>query len=282
MTEYDKKLELIRALSGAYFAGVQMDSFMSQLDEVLVSRVLKVEDRVRDTSNRFTHLYDVLQVLREDFASGSQDAKQGVEAINAINANLIAEMAKSGTSLEGMSETVSNTLNATIKTLELFLEIGKISHNIQRIAKQTHLLALNASIEAARAGEHGRGFAVVAHNVQELAAETRTASESIDAKVSEISGAVQGTMENMRSINELFETIQRTLSSFSDCLTNNRTTMESMESMIQDAGEKLNRTSAEMEGAIETMHETSSKVGAMAATISAVVQAQQNLKKIQL
>ena len=282
MTEYDKSLELTRALSGAYFAGVQMDSFMSQLDEVLVSRVLKVEERVQDTSNQFTTLYGVLQALREDFASGSRDAKQGVEAINTINANLMAEMAKSGTSLEGMSETVSNTLNATIKTLELFLEIGKISHNIQRIARQTHLLALNASIEAARAGEHGRGFAVVAHNVQELAAETRTASESIDAKVNEISGAVQGTMENMRSINELFETIQRTLSSFSDCLSNNRTTMESMESMIQDAGEKLNQTSAEMEGAIGVMYEMSSKVGAMAATISAVVQAQQNLKKIRL
>ena len=281
MTE-QKSLELIHVLSGAYFAGVQMDSFMSQLDEVLVSRVRKVEERVQDTSNQFTRLYGVLQALREDFASGSRDAKQGVEAINTINANLMAEMAKSGTSLEGMSETVSNTLNATIKTLELFLEIGKISHNIQRIARQTHLLALNASIEAARAGEHGRGFAVVAHNVQELAAETRTASESIDAKVSEISGAVQGTMENMRSINELFETIQRTLSSFSDCLSNNKTTMESMETMIEDAGEKLNRTSAEMEGAIETMHDASSKVGAMASTISAIVQAQQNLKKIRL
>ena len=281
MTE-QKSLELIHVLSGAYFAGVQMDSFMSQLDEVLVSRVLKVEERVQDTSNQFTTLYGVLQALREDFASGSRDAKQGVEAINTINANLMEEMAKSGTSLEGMSETVANTLNATIKTLELFLEIGKISHNIQRIAKQTHLLALNASIEAARAGEHGRGFAVVAHNVQELAAETRTASESIDAKVGEISGAVQGTMENMRSINELFETIQRTLSSFSDCLSNNKTTMESMETMIEDAGEKLNRTSAEMEGAIETMHEASSKVGAMASTISAIVQAQQNLKKIRL
>lgn len=281
MTE-QKSLELIHALSGAYFAGVQMDSFMSQLDEVLVSRVLKVEARVQDTSNQFTRLYDVLQALREEFASGSRDAKQGVEAINTINANLMAEMAKSGTSLEGMSETVSNTLNATIKTLELFLEIGKISHNIQRIARQTHLLALNASIEAARAGEHGRGFAVVAHNVQELAAETRMASESIDAKVGEISGAVQGTMENMRSINELFDTIQRTLSSFSDCLSNNKTTMESMETMIEDAGEKLNRTSAEMEGAIETMHDASSKVGAMASTISAIVQAQQNLKKIRL
>lgn len=277
-----KSFALVRTLSGAYFANVQMDSFMSQLDEVLVSRVLKVESQVQDTSDRFTRLYSVLQTLREDFESGSRDAKQGVEAINTINSNLMSEMAKSGTSLEGMSDTVSKTLNATLKTLELFLEIGKISQNIQRIAKQTHLLALNASIEAARAGEHGRGFAVVAHNVQELAAETKMASESIDAKVNEISGSVQGTMENMRSINELFETIQRTLSSFSDCLSSNKTTMESMEAMIQNAGEKLNQTSSEMEGAIGVMHEASSKVGAMASTISAVVQAQQNLKKIHL
>ena len=278
----EKDLSLVRTLSGAYFANVQMDSFMSQLDEVLVSRVLKVENQVQETSDRFTRLYAVLKTLRENFATGSREAKQGVEAINTINSNLMIEMSKSGTSLEGMSDTVSHTLNATLKTLELFLEIGRISQNIQRIAKQTHLLALKASIEAARAGEHGRGFAVVAHNVQELAAETKIASESIDAKVSEISGSVQGTMENMRSINELFATIQRTLSSFSDCLTSNKTTMESMETMIEDAGEKLNQTSDEMEGAIKVMQEASSKVGAMASTISAVVQAQQNLKKIRL
>lgn len=276
------QMALVRTLSGAYFANVQMDSFMSQLDEVLVARVLKVEGQVQETSDRFTRLYAVLQALREDFESGSREAKQGVEAINTINSNLMTEMAKSGTSLEGMSDTVSNTLSATLKTLELFLEIGKISQNIQRIAKQTHLLALNASIEAARAGEHGRGFAVVAHNVQELAAETKMASESIDAKVNEISGSVQGTMENMRSINDLFGTIQRMLSSFSDCLASNKTTMESMEGMIENAGEKLNQTSSEMEGAIEVMHEASNKVGAMASTISAVVQAQQNLKKIHL
>lgn len=277
-----KNLPLIRSLAGAYFVNVQMDSFMSQLDEVLVSRVLKVEDQVQDTSDRFSRLYTVLQALRENFEAGCRDAKEGVEAINTINANLMEEMARSGTTLEGMSDSVSNTLNATLKTLELFLEIGKISKNIQRIAKQTHLLALNASIEAARAGEHGRGFAVVARNVQELAAETKNASESIDAKVNEISGSVHGTMESMRSIDSLFESIQRTLSSFSDCLSSNKSTMESMEAMIRDSGDKLNQTSAEMDEAIGVMHQAANKVGAMASTISAVVQAQQNLKKIRL
>jgi methyl-accepting chemotaxis protein len=72
--------------------------------------------------------------------------------------------------------------NETMRQLTTAAErVGQVIQLIGRIAKQTDLLALNASIEAARAGDAGRGFAIVAGEVKGLATETAKAIEEISA-----------------------------------------------------------------------------------------------------
>lgn len=90
---------------------------------------------------------------------------------------------------EGMAS-IRHSLDATSTTVNTLLsgtqQVEQAVVAIQQLARQTQLLALNASIEAARAGEQGRGFAVVAEEVRYLAQATDQATRSI----TEVTGTI--------------------------------------------------------------------------------------------
>ncbi|MDD3426119.1 MAG: methyl-accepting chemotaxis protein, partial [Aminobacterium sp.] len=242
----------------------------------------RVEGEIQQTAQEFMRLSRSLEMVVQDFDQKSQQTSQSVEEINSMNKKLMEDLDRSGTDLESMSDDVRHTVQTTYGTLESFLEVEKMSKEIQRIAKQTNLLALNASIEAARAGEHGRGFAIVAKNVQELAAETKGASENITTKVSEISSSVNEAMESVQKVGDMFQMIRSTLVSFSDYLIKNKNFMEQIHQTMKDSGLQISESSEEMERSIGVMDDASKKFESMTATISAIVTAQKNLKNIKL
>jgi len=102
-------------------------------------------------------------------------------------ADRIAEGA--GEALRVAADAVATMVDATeaMKSLGVSsAEISDVVALIERVAEQTHLLALNASIEAARAGAAGKGFAVVADEVKTLAVETQEGVEQIRAQITRI------------------------------------------------------------------------------------------------
>jgi len=81
---------------------------------------------------------------------------------------------------------------------EHMAKVEKLLTDVQGIADQTNLLALNAAIEAARAGEAGRGFAVVADEVRNL-------SRNSDKFSEEIRVVVNASKKNINLAHEMIE-----------------------------------------------------------------------------
>ena len=76
--------------------------------------------------------------------------------------------------------------------------IQQIAGLIDGIARQTHMLGLNAAVEASNAGERGRGFAVVASSVRELAERCRTAAADVRTLVADAGAETDAGIEFAR------------------------------------------------------------------------------------
>ena len=122
-----------------------------------------------------------------DSARAAGDAAREASTAASESRSRIADSLEEAQSLAHWSASTAEQLTAAQGVLT---ELRKAAAQLQGMAQQTQILSLNARIEAARSGEHGRGFAVIADNVRSLADGAQRTTKEIDARMQELSSAI--------------------------------------------------------------------------------------------
>jgi len=126
--------------------------------------VSEMESMFRSTAG----IEDATEIVSERSALARETASTGKQLIEQAT----RQMETIRGQMDGLSVAVQR-LTARIA------QIDQAANVISTIARQTNMLALNASIEASRAGNQGKGFAVVAEEVRKLSGQTAQAAREV-------------------------------------------------------------------------------------------------------
>ena len=134
-------------------------------------------------------------------------------SLQAINLNNIETIFADTTLIKELTENIVSDIDNITEAISVY---NSMIRDIEKIAMQVNIIALNASIEAARAGRHGKAFNVVAEEIRTLAQsssnsaqQTNEASEkatdainSVNKMVMKISENVNASYEHIAEITE--------------------------------------------------------------------------------
>ncbi|WP_342608674.1 PAS domain-containing methyl-accepting chemotaxis protein [Vibrio tritonius] len=171
---------------------------VKQMQQLSKSSQNNIEVQTEELEKISTAVEEMVATIHEVARNSSQTSDQ-VRNASQLCQTAMQNIQSTETKVMDLSDEVNNSAAATDLLAEKIEQIDSVMNEIQGVAEQTNLLALNAAIEAARAGEQGRGFAVVADEVRALSQRTHKATEGIQSSMKDVVATLSTLKSTMQA-----------------------------------------------------------------------------------
>src|SRR4029079_5690095 len=206
---------LAMALQESATETVTMTSEITASSEEMAASAGQIAHTASDLSQQANTMAGTIPALAgssERLVGGASEldagARDGVDRNAKLRVLAVENRARlddSSRSLAALTGDVEANAAASDQLARASEEVRSFVTLVQKLARQSKLLALNAAMEAARAGDQGHGFAVVAEEVRRLAAMSSDAAERTERVVS---GVLQGISESRTSSERTVDTVR--------------------------------------------------------------------------
>ncbi len=175
-------------------------NIMSDSLKTVIQAVNEAADVLVDESSSSKNLSRELASSTNTQAAAVEEISVSMEEMSATIDQTSHHAQTTETIAKTSAQEIESSNDSSKKAIESMFSIKEELNAIGDIAKQTNILALNASVEAARAGSAGAGFSVVAGEVRKLAERSKHSAEKIETLFSNGVKIVNLTSDNLTQL----------------------------------------------------------------------------------
>ncbi len=248
--EMDKTLFLLRNLVNNNLDPNLLDTMRTVEYKEIVEAIEDLRNSLIDFKGRLEIIFEGLNSVKEQIFLHSSIIYKESSNAKTHSSRVYAEAISQNETVAIAKQAISALSLGIDKVLS---RISELSSSIHSIAKQTNLLAINASIEATKAGIYGKGFSVVAEQIRRLAEDTKRQSLLITQTTNEFETDIGDVVEELNKLIANISETQRVIVNTSTNLQDETTTIQSSASILEEKMNELDVLSISMKNEIERL-----------------------------